>query len=69
MHEHEPAVIVPVGLGSLVGKFRDPGFLLIGPTRCNDGALLGYAVGPPSWRRYLHPPVSRLLRTEQKADA
>jgi hypothetical protein len=69
MHEHEPAVIVPVGLGSLVGKVRDPGFRLIGPTHRNDGASLGYAAGPHSWKCYLHPPVSRLLRTEQKADA
>jgi ferredoxin len=25
-----------------------------------DGALFGYAVGPHSWKRFLHPPVQRL---------
>jgi ferredoxin len=28
--------------------------------RRTDGALFGYAVGPQSWKRYLHPPVQRL---------
>src|SRR5208337_1083322 len=25
-----------------------------------DEALFGYAVGPQSWKRFLHPPVQRL---------
>lgn len=27
-----------------------------------DGALFGYAVGPHSWKRFLHPPVEQLWR-------
>ncbi len=30
--------------------------------RRTDGALFGYAVGPHSWKRFLHPPVERLWR-------
>lgn len=29
-----------------------------------DQALFGYAVGPQSWQRFLHPPAQRLWRTE-----
>ena len=28
--------------------------------RRDDEALFGYAVGPHSWKKYLHPPVLRL---------
>jgi hypothetical protein len=28
--------------------------------RRNDGALFGYAVGPHSWKKFLHPPAQRL---------
>jgi sulfhydrogenase subunit beta (sulfur reductase) len=28
--------------------------------RREDGALFGYAVGPQSWKRFLHPPVEKL---------
>src|ERR1017187_6527834 len=28
--------------------------------RRDDGALFGFAVGPQSWKRFLHPPVERL---------
>lgn len=30
-----------------------------------DAALFGYAVGPHSWKRYLHPPVQRLFRARR----
>ena len=30
--------------------------------RRNDNALFGYAVGPHSWKKFLHPPVQRLWR-------
>ena len=33
-------------------------------TRGQDKAVFGYAVGPDSWKRYLHPPRRRLWRTE-----
>ncbi len=33
----------------------------------DDGALFGYAVGPQSWKRFLHPPVQTLW-TAQKTD-
>ena len=36
--------------------------------RRNDDALFGYAVGPHSWKRFLHPPVLRLWRAERKDD-
>jgi sulfhydrogenase subunit beta (sulfur reductase) len=32
--------------------------------RRNDGALFGYAVGPHSWKKFLHPPVARLWRAK-----
>lgn len=32
--------------------------------RRDDGALFGYAVGPHSWKKYLHPPLLRLWRAE-----
>jgi formate hydrogenlyase subunit 6/NADH:ubiquinone oxidoreductase subunit I len=36
--------------------------------RRDDGALFGYAVGPHSWKRYLHPPLLRLMRAEKTAE-
>ena len=36
--------------------------------RRNDGAFFGYAVGPHSWKKYLHPPVQRLWRSERDGD-
>jgi ferredoxin len=36
--------------------------------RRDDGALFGYAVGPHSWKRYLHPPLLRLMRAERTPD-
>jgi ferredoxin len=33
-----------------------------------DEALFGYAVGPQSWKRFLHPPMERLWRTEAGPD-
>lgn len=33
--------------------------------RRGDGALFGYAVGPQSWKRFLHPPVQRLWKVAQ----
>jgi sulfhydrogenase subunit beta (sulfur reductase) len=37
--------------------------------RRDDAALFGYAVGPHSWKKYLHPPVQRLWRAERDGDA
>jgi ferredoxin len=34
----------------------------------NDDALFGYAVGPHSWKKFLHPPVLRLWRAERRDD-
>ena len=36
--------------------------------RREDSALFGYAVGPHSWKKYLHPPVQRLWRAERNSD-
>ncbi|MEI6042959.1 MAG: 4Fe-4S dicluster domain-containing protein [Chloroflexota bacterium] len=36
--------------------------------RREDDALFGYTVGPHSWKKYLHPPVSYLWRTNTTAD-
>ncbi len=36
--------------------------------RRDDDALFGYAVGPQSWKRFLHPPLQRLWRTEGQGD-
>lgn len=35
--------------------------------RRDDDALFGYAVGPQSWKKFLHPEVLRLWRTERRA--
>lgn len=34
--------------------------------RREDGALFGYAVGPQSWKKYLHPAEIRLFEAERK---
>ena len=36
--------------------------------RRDDEALFGYAVGPHSWKRYLHPPELTLWRARRGAD-
>jgi sulfhydrogenase subunit beta (sulfur reductase) len=36
--------------------------------RRDDGALFGYAVGPQSWKAWLHPPVQRLWRSAREGD-
>jgi sulfhydrogenase subunit beta (sulfur reductase) len=36
--------------------------------RRDDEALFGYAVGPQSWKRFLHPPEVKLMRAERAAD-
>jgi len=33
--------------------------------RRDDGALFGYAVGPHSWKKFLHPPVLKLWTAER----
>ncbi len=33
----------------------------------NDSALFGYAVGPHSWKKFLHPPVMSLWKAERTA--
>ena len=35
----------------------------------DDGALFGYAVGPQSWKKYLHPAQIKLFEAEQKEGA
>jgi sulfhydrogenase subunit beta (sulfur reductase) len=36
--------------------------------RRGDAALFGYAVGPHSWKRFLHPPVQRLWQARREGD-
>jgi len=36
--------------------------------RRDDEALFGYAVGPHSWKKFLHPPVQKLWKSERKDD-
>jgi sulfhydrogenase subunit beta (sulfur reductase) len=36
--------------------------------RRGDNALFGYAVGPHSWKRFLHPPVERLWQARRDSD-
>ncbi len=36
--------------------------------RRDDDAVFGYAVGPQSWKKFLHPPVLRLWRAERDAE-
>ncbi|HUA77590.1 MAG TPA: 4Fe-4S dicluster domain-containing protein [Acetobacteraceae bacterium] len=36
--------------------------------RRTDAALFGYAVGPHSWKRFLHPPVERLWQARREGD-
>ena len=33
-----------------------------------DNPLFGYAVGPQSWKRFLHPPIEQLWRMRRNAD-
>src|SRR5271168_2846696 len=33
-----------------------------------DAALFGYAVGPHSWKRFLHPPIKRLWQARREGD-
>jgi formate hydrogenlyase subunit 6/NADH:ubiquinone oxidoreductase subunit I len=33
-----------------------------------DEALFGYAVGPSSWKRFLHPPLERLWQTQRTSN-
>jgi formate hydrogenlyase subunit 6/NADH:ubiquinone oxidoreductase subunit I len=33
--------------------------------RRTDGALFGYAVGPHSWKKFLHPPLQRLFQAKR----
>jgi sulfhydrogenase subunit beta (sulfur reductase) len=33
-----------------------------------DQALFGYAVGPHSWKRFLHPPIERLWQARREGD-
>lgn len=37
--------------------------------RREDEALFGYAVGPSSWKRFLHPPIVELWRAEREDDS
>lgn len=35
----------------------------------DDGAFFGYAVGPQSWKKFLHKPLLQLWRAERRGDA
>jgi len=37
--------------------------------RRSDDALFGYAVGPHSWKKFLHPPVVRIWQADRKGGA
>ena len=37
--------------------------------RRNDEALFGYAVGPQSWKKYLHPAEVRLMTAERSGQS
>lgn len=37
-------------------------------TRRDDAAMFGYAVGPQSWKKFLHPPTLRLWRAVREGD-
>jgi sulfhydrogenase subunit beta (sulfur reductase) len=36
--------------------------------RRDDGALFGFAVGPQSWKQFLHPPVMTMWRANKNGD-
>lgn len=38
-------------------------------TRRSDAAVFGYAVGPHSWKKYLHPPVQRLWQGKRDGNS
>ncbi|MBY6241457.1 4Fe-4S dicluster domain-containing protein [Methylosinus sp. Sm6] len=48
------------------GDEQDGGHYRVTPR--GDDALFGYAVGPQSWKRFLHPPVLRLWRARREGD-
>ncbi len=37
--------------------------------RREDDALFGYAVGPHSWKRFLHPPMQTIFKAKKNGDA
>lgn len=37
--------------------------------RRDDQAMFGYAVGPHSWKKFLHPPVVRLWQTTREGNS
>jgi len=45
---------------------QDAGHYRIEPR--GDAALFGYAVGPHSWKRFLHPPIELLWRANREGD-
>ncbi|MGO9483346.1 MAG: 4Fe-4S dicluster domain-containing protein [Rhodomicrobium sp.] len=55
--------------GDLPAGWRDrqePGRYQLEPRE--DGALFGFAVGPQSWKRFLHPPVETLWTAHKTGD-
>jgi sulfhydrogenase subunit beta (sulfur reductase) len=48
------------------GDEQDGGYYRL--KRRSDEALFGYAVGPQSWKRFLHPPTLRLWRAERDGE-
>jgi hypothetical protein len=35
----------------------------------DDGALFGYVVGPQSWKKFLHPPETRLFEAQREGES
>ena len=60
--EIESAADLPSGWTDLQepGRYR--------PERRADNALFGYAVGPQSWKQFLHPPVEKMWTARRTAD-
>ena len=58
----ERAADLPIGLG----EEQDGGTYRLRARE--DGALFGFANGPGSWKRWLHPPTIRLWRSRKRSD-
>src|SRR5690348_9620500 len=60
--EIERAAQLPIGWTDV----QEPGSYRL--DRRNDGAVFGFAVGPHSWKKFLHVPTLRLWRAQRAAD-
>ena len=47
---------------------RRAGARLLPPGAARDGAVFGFAVGPHSWKKFLHVPTLRLWRAQRDSD-